>query len=816
MKRLVLFLFSLPLLAQTPPLAPVFVNGGVHLNDLTSGGIANNGAGPHIFQVNVTSGAPDQQQWNEDGGTFTALTNIAAGTPVTMADGATFTFAAATGHTTSTATSNFWIIDVVVSGTISQSTFVQRGQLGTFRSVETKLRENVNALDYGAVCNGITDPTNALFHDDWPALMAAQTGFPLEKSYGTAGIAPSGYFIYAGAVTLPVTSQSGPGGGVGACIIGASHPGLQWSQAVKLQCAAPGTACVISTEDGFAPMKPGTTRETVTGVSGGGGTIYTITVGATTGYANGDTVVLQGVDGGTGPCWQLNSATSGYLPGPWTISGLTATSFTLANSSGIPACVWVSGGTVVNGTEKFVLTLVNSNPGAPNDNFNQDIGDIVIQSNSPMSSGINCNCSVGTKIHGVSVSVGYRSVVGSAGGTDNVILESLAATLGQVTATTGGPDPQGLVLYGNGGIGTHSVLVTNYKEAGFPGGPSSVTPTIFINGIGINMTVPQFENVPWPGANFAGTSIHIDGINASTDNYSPYCPVSGGAMPGSLFPQVWTIFAAGGASILGSDIQIYGAQQCYAAGLNSVGYGNPVLDQQNPATGADVAFYPIDYTSKFPFSAQGYILPSGTIYGGIVPVHYASSDGINLTPAAYFYPSNGTGNGGGQLWYRSGASVPAGYKWWHLSIGGEYADTNPASIFGAGDTYGALTHQFWNFSAGGGYGCTSGFRVCFDPLAVEGTGIAGNADIVGNLAIHGTCTGCGSGSAITALTGGVSASGPGSAAATLNLTAGAGIGISGAYNATITNSAPFPGGGVSCSGAPTASFASVNGVVTHC
>lgn len=74
-----------------------------------------------------------------------------------------------------------------------------------------------------------------------------------------------------------------------------------------------------------------------------------------------------------------------------------------------------------------------------------------------------------------------------------------------------------------------------------------------------------------------------------------------------------------------------------------------------------------------------------------------------------------------------------------------------------------------------------------------GTGLSGGGAVAlgGSVTLTNTAT-----AGITALTGGASATGPGSAAATLNLTAGTGIGISGTFNGTITNTAPFPATGI--------------------
>ena len=341
--------------AQIRPNSVVF--SGTGLNDATSRGIANSAGGDHVFIAKITTaGAPDQFEWQEDGGSFSSPINIVSGVDNLISGGVTIRFAASTGHTVN----DQWSISTTVAGSVAAQTDLQPGVGAIFRSLQTVTRELPRrATAYGAVCNGITDPSAPGYHDDYQALMNAHNSLPLNQFNGNLPV---------GEVIIPTTSVTLSG-----CVIGPNDPGLQWSPFVHMSGASGSTTVSIISAQGFAPQ---VNSATITGINTcGGGTVCTIT--AMNNFLNGDTVEIHGV---VGP-WQVNSwGNFNQYPinvsGMWTVTNATSTQFQLLGSDkAIPVQpAYVSGGTAVKGTEKFIITILNSNgPSNPYPNNNYDV-----------------------------------------------------------------------------------------------------------------------------------------------------------------------------------------------------------------------------------------------------------------------------------------------------------------------------------------------------------------------------------------------------------------------------------------------------------
>lgn len=401
----------------------------------------------------------------------------------------------------------------------------------------------------GTICNGQTDPANGQFNDDSVGLMMAHNSLP-----NAAGSSWPG-----GAVLLPYNNG---------CVINST---LTWSPYVRLRSASTSVTTTIYTAKNFAPVKAGTSTATITGVSCAANPC---TVTATNGFANGDTVIVQGVNGPAVNSWQQL--------GPETVGSASGSSFTVTGAFGVPNVAWVSGGTAIDCTEKFAVIIANVNgSGNPNTNFNVDFSgfDIVeTAAGNQCASGVLANTATASQLSHLNVSPGYRGFV-MTNGTDNITIDS--PTISAI-GFAGGPDQQAIVLGSGGQFTTHDVAVTNMKlvNGGSGNGFTAQTPAVEVAGGPNNIYIGgNAEGTPWPVA-LNGTSfgpIVVD-LTAAPDGITTTCPNALAAYPYA----VWI----GPSYTPGTPLMIYGNMNCYQQGVSLNGTAAPALSV--PSSTSDI------------------------------------------------------------------------------------------------------------------------------------------------------------------------------------------------------------------------------------
>ncbi len=664
-KKLTLVLLACAgLSAQIRPQPAYF--SGTGLQDCRSGGAINESALNHQFIIQIQSaGTPDHWRWSEDGGGWSSPIAL-TGTPQLVADGVTFGCSTTTGHTTG----DQWTIAVNVNGSVAPLSFVPTGVGAVPQGVQDTLQHHVEARGFGAKCDGI--------HDDTAAIQAAINSLPLiaTTAYGN---------IRSGAVELPYVG----GNNTIYCVI--SPPFITSSPRVK-----------IWSQGGFVDLRaaanssPAGAKLTVTGATNATPiVISTSTNPISAGLVNGDTVVCQGIGGNL----EANSW-YGFAAGPWIISSVTSSGFTLTGSQGSSG--YTSGGTCIKGTEKFMLTIFNANgTGSPNFNFDVALENVALDASNAGNefvSGVMCNCSIGTRVVRTDIVFGYRGFVTAPGGVDNITLESVEMDPSSFSGN--GPDPTGLFITGS--TGTNTITATNLKfMGGFGGLPNELytgqTPAIVLGQSITNTHLEglNFEQVGWPiYGGFDLYDVSVTGITAVADT-----PTMGS------FPQVVT-YNPSEQLVYTSNARFEGVYKGYACGQLIEGACDPALAV--PTSSSDGKYYPIAYDA-----VQGHTLaaeidvtgprpylaaPSGTgpTRSVVFQIDYGNSYkdnaglGAYLCTGASWTPGGGCSCVGGQgvfsgtltlspMWFLCGPDNSSGGGNWIPGAMNRFVDNNPSS-----------------------------------------------------------------------------------------------------------------------------------------
>lgn len=533
--------------AGNPPTTP---NG---LNDLSSGGRWSCAPLNHYFTVQTsTAGTPDQFQWSEDGGSLSSSINI-TGAAQTLTCGMTITFAATTGHTVSSVANNFWTIQVNGSGSTTQSSTLLPGLGAISRSAQSKLAENVNIVDYGAVCNGITDPSAMGFHDDTMAIQNALNS-PL---FPVIAVSPDGLPMGSGRLHFP-NSASDPNGNFG-CVITST---LNWSPFI--QSDAPGGWTWIKAANNFAQPATGGPF-TITNATWSS-SVSTYTIASTATLQVGMQVSITGTVT-TGSTLFAGFNTSNYV----TIASIpNSTTFTTAQPFGNPG-TYVSGGRLVAGFNQWMINIINGNGNAfgnADNNFTVDWSGIHLLANSAgdeFTSGINGNASTNSQFAKIDINVPNIAIVLGGIGTNGInnAADNLSGDRIKIAPPLfmDGPCSQGLVFAGNipgaGPIALRNIKITSQ---GLPNGSNGTnwcfgtTPSVDIpqGAAGISIDAISIEQGSFIHVGAITHDIHITGLSYGVDVCGPPSPFTPADYPlavlleyGGFTPDFQNVYVGG-------------------------------------------------------------------------------------------------------------------------------------------------------------------------------------------------------------------------------------------------------------------------------
>ena len=196
MKLFLVLIFATAAAAQTVTIGPpVFTGAG--LNDATSGGRFTGVPANAVYNVVIcTAATPDTAKLQKNGGSFSSCAPILAGTNALL-DGVAIAFAATTGHTVGDA----WAISATANGSVSASSFVQRGVGAVYRDAQSKARETVSVLDFGAA----PDWNGSAGTDNLAAFNAAAAA---TMPSGQSLVIPPGKYYLSGSWTLPCATHA--------------------------------------------------------------------------------------------------------------------------------------------------------------------------------------------------------------------------------------------------------------------------------------------------------------------------------------------------------------------------------------------------------------------------------------------------------------------------------------------------------------------------------------------------------------------------------------------------------------------------------
>jgi hypothetical protein len=404
-----------------------------------------------------------------------------------------------------------------------------------------------------------------------------------------------------------------------------------------------------------------------------------------------------------------------------------------------------------SGKEKFIIYIANANGEgqSPNTNFFIGLKNIQLDASdqgNEYTSGVLCNCSIGTKFENITFAVPYRGLVFPTGGVDNFTGDSL--TFVSVPHRLG-PDSQALAILTS--TGTNTITIRNVKLGNYAGAGktfTTTTPAIYIGGnvVGVHIEGINAEDIPWPleiGAfNF---DIDVDEIVASTNS----CPSL------SAYPQVVKIspnhnrlarIRVGGtfkcyenAVVVPSIYTQAGSQSTndtpryfsYDDGptyLNIAGPTNITYPQSN-TPGNIVSALTLsgtagDAVTRFPAAAYAARAANQSGYWGKGDQARAviqASNGSALVDAAQFQP------GGVMFWDRTSSTVP-GAQLWYFYPGSAEGDANPSAELISTSAEGTRSHKYFQFGQANG-GIFSGVGAVIDPNGTEQAAFGGKVRI---------------------------------------------------------------------------------------